>query len=404
MPSPRPLPALTPGRAAVALSLLLGLQPVTTDMYLPALPLLAQDLAAPMPLVQLTMSALMLAFGVAQLVCGPLADRWGRRPVLLGGLTLYLVAALGAMTAPSIDWLVAWRTLQGAAMGAAVVCARAIVRDLYDPAAGAQVMARAMGGLGVIALASPLLGGLLAAEAGWRGALALVMLIGAGVLGFTLWRLPETLPARNPQALAPRLLLGNWWHILRQPAFRAWALLAACTYGGLFTVLSASSFVYIEVFGLSPAAYGLAMAAGSISYIVGTLLTQRWLPRLGLVGTVRRGAWFTLAGGALITGLALAGVHTWWAVLLPQCLYLFGHGQHQPVGQTGAVAPFPRMAGAAAALAGFFLCVVAFGVGRWLGWALDGSMRPLAYGLGFWALATTLTAWWLVRPSGAQQP
>ncbi|MBX3600337.1 MAG: Bcr/CflA family efflux MFS transporter [Rubrivivax sp.] len=390
-------PRLGSGHAAFALALLLGLQPVTTDVYLPALPLLTRELAAPMPLVQLTMSALILAFGLSQLLCGPLADRVGRRPVLLGGLALYLVASIGATLAPGIAWLVAWRVLQGAALAAAIVCARAIVRDLYEPVQGAQVMTRAMGGLGVIALASPLLGGLVAATAGWRGALALVAAVGAAALLYVAWRLPETLHERDPRALQPGPLLRNWWAVLRERQFRAWALLVACTYGGLFTVLASSSFVYMDLLGLSPGAYGATMAVGSASYIAGTLACQRWIPRLGLAGTVRRGAWFTLAGGALVVGVWAAGLHQVWAVLAAQCLFLFGHGQHQPVGQAGVVAPFPRAAGAASALAGFVLAAVAFAIGRWLGVAMDGSLRPLALGLGFWALLTALTAWTLVQ-------
>ena len=128
-----PQPRVPPGRAALALSLLLGLQPITTDVYLPALPLLTRELAAPMSTAQLTMSALILAFGISQLFCGPVADRVGRRPVLIWGLALYTVASIGSTLAGSIGSLVLWRVLQGAAMGASVVCARAIVRDLYEP-------------------------------------------------------------------------------------------------------------------------------------------------------------------------------------------------------------------------------------------------------------------------------
>ena len=174
----------------------------------------------------------------------------------------------------------------------------------------------------------------------------------------------------------------------------------ACTYGGLFTVLAASSFVYIDVLGLTPAGYGMAMAAGSLTYLVATLFCRRWIARHGMAAAVRRGGWFTLAGGIAAAGLALAGVQAVWAVLLPQCLYLFGHGMHQPCGQAGVVAPFPHAAGTASALAGFLLAVVAFGIGLWLGTALDGSTRPLAYGLAFWSLATCAVAWTLVQRLG----
>jgi MFS transporter, DHA1 family, multidrug resistance protein len=381
-------PAVSVPLAAFALALLLGLQPLSTDVYLPALPMLTRDLAAPMSAVQLTMSALILAFGLAQMVWGPLADRLGRRPVLLLGLTLYTVASLGCVWAADIQALVIWRACQGAALAAAVVCARAIVRDLYEPTQGAQVMALALSGLGVLALAGPLAGGAAAAHWGWRAPLALVAGVGALTLWFVALQLPETLraPQRAATALGP--LLRQWRDIGRHPVFLAWASLVACTYGGLFTILAASSFAYIDLLRLSPAAYGLVMAIGSASYLVGTFVCRHWIRRHGLAGTVRRGAWFSLAGGLSLLAWWLAGVQAVWAVLLPQCLFLFGHGLHQPCGQAGVVGPFPHAAGTASALAGLLLALVAFAIGRWLGVAMDGSLRPLAVTLACWAVLT----------------
>jgi DHA1 family bicyclomycin/chloramphenicol resistance-like MFS transporter len=389
--------AVSHGLAAVALALLLGLQPITTDVYLPALPTLTRALGAPMSAAQLTMSALMFAFGLAQLFWGPVADRVGRRPVLLWGLSLYTLASIGSAVAGSIEALIVWRVLQGACLAAAVVVARAIVRDLYEPHEGARVMALALSGLGVIAIAGPLLGGMAAAVAGWRTTLSLMALAGAATLVFVAWRLPETLLHRNPRATALAPLAAAWWQIARHHHFVAWTLLTSCTYGGLFTILAGSSFVYMDMLGLSAAAYGAAMASGSVAYLLGTLLCRRWIVRHGLVGAVTRGAGVTLAGGLLIAGLALAGVNAVWAVLLPQWLFCFGHGIHQPCGQAGAVGPFPRTAGAASALAGFVLALVAFVVGRWLGAVLADEVLPYALGVAFWALATSLVGWTLVR-------
>ena len=305
------------------------------------------------------------------------------------------------MLAPGLDAaafgvLIVWRVLQGACMAAAVVCARALLRDLYEPHEGAHVMSLALSGLAVIAISGPALGGLVASWWGWRAALTLVAVCGALTLAFVAWRVPETLLHRNPRATQLGPLFAAWGRIGRHPTFVAWTLLISCTYGGLFTLLAASSFVYIEVLGLSPSLYGLAMAASSLSYLVATFVCRRWIARVGMERTVSRGAWFTLAGGLSIAGLAFAGVTSVWAVMVPQALYSFGHGMHQPVGQAAAVGPFPQAAGAASALAGFVLALVAFVIGLWLGQALDGSVRPLAYGMGFWALLTCTAAWALV--------
>ena len=162
-------------------------------------------------------------------------------------------------------------------------------------------------------------------------------------------------------------------------------------------ILSGSSFVYMDMLGLSAAGYGAAMASGSAAYLVGTFVCRRWIARHGMAGTVARGGLFTLAAAALIVGLALAGVHSVWAVLVPQWLFCFGHGLHQPCGQAGAVGPFPRNAGAASALAGCLLSLVAFGIGQWLGTALSDQVLPYALGVGVWGTLTAVVAWTLVR-------
>ncbi|MBI5258401.1 MAG: multidrug effflux MFS transporter [Burkholderiales bacterium] len=386
--------------AAVMLALLLGLQPLTTDLMLPALPLLATDLAAPMAPVQLTMSALILAFGVAQLVWGPLADRLGRRPVLLAGLTLYALASVGAALAATVQQVVLWRIVQGAAMSVPVVCARAMVRDLYEPHQGALVMARALSGLGLIAITSPVLGGLLAKLYGWRAELVAMGLAGAALATFLALRWPETIRQRRPDATRLRPLLRQIGQILRHPGFRAWALLVTCTYGGLFVFLAGAGFVLIGVLGLTPLVAGAVMSSTSLAYIAGTFICRRWLPRHGLAGASMRGAGFTVAACVGMALLAITDHRSVWAVMLPTWLYALGHGVHQPCGQAGAVAPFPHAAGQASALAGFVLSLGAFGVGLWLGRALDGTVRPLATGMALGAGLTALVAWTLVRRHG----
>jgi len=391
---------MTPAVVVMTLTLLLGIQPVTTDLYLPALPTLQAALGASVGAAQLTLSALIIAFGLAQLVCGPLADRFGRRPVLLWGLGLYCAASVAASLAQSIDALVAWRALQGVAMAAAVTCGRSIVRDLFEPQDGARVMSRALTGLGVIAMLSPLVGGVVVQWLDWHAALLMLALFGAGTLGWVAWRFEETVPARNPQATRLAPMLRNWQQVLANPTFRAWTALSMCTYGGLFFFLAGSSFVFIGVLGQSRVAYGLIVASNSVAYISGTFLCRRLLQRHGLTGAVKRGAVLSLSGGLGMAALALAGVQAVWALLLPQYLYAMGHGIHQPCSQAGAVGPFPEKAGAAASLSGFAMMLAAFAIGLWLGRHLDGTVLPMALGIGVAGIGVATVAWTLVQRSG----
>lgn len=391
---------MPPAVIVLLLSLLLGLQPITTDLYLPALPVLTAGFGAPMQQAQLTLTALLLAFGVSQLVWGPLSDRFGRRPILLIGLSAYVLAAVGSALAPSMTALIVWRTVQGAAMGAGVMCARAIVRDLYAPAQGAGVMSKGLSGLGVIAFLSAPLGGLMTEAFNWRFALLSLAVFGAVALGLIAWRFEETLQRKNPAALQTATLMSTWKSILRHPTFLAFSALSASSYGGLFTFLAASSFVFMNVLGLSKTHYGALMALNSLAYIGGTFLCRHWLPRFGVRRSLKWAGVLSLAGGTLMAGLSLAGMQNVWAIMLPQLLFIVGHGIHQPCGQSGAVGPFPHAAGAASALNGFLMMLAAFAMGSWLGNHMDGTVLPLTLGVWFWSALIALSAWTLVQKYG----
>ena len=399
--TPQPMGA---GLVVLMLSILLGIQPVTTDLYLPALPMLTESFAAPMTMAQLTLSALLLAFGCSQLIWGPLSDRFGRRPILLCGLVAYTLASVGSVLAPSMALLVVWRVVQGAAMGAVVMCARAIVRDLYQPQDGARIMSKGLTGLGVLACICAPLGGLLAERFGWRAALMALAAFGSGALLLIGLRFQETLTHKNLQALQPATLLKTWGSIWSNPTFLAFSALSAASYGGLFTFLASSSFVFMKVLGLNKAQYGLVLFYSAFFYIIGTFVCRRLIARFGVCKSVAMAAVLSLSGGTLMAGLAWAGIREAWALLLPQALFMVGHGIHQPCSQSGAVGPFPRSAGAASAMNGFSMMVVAFGIGAWLGSHMDGTTRPLTHGVWFWSVLIALFAWTLVWKYGEPAP
>jgi len=384
----------------VLLALMLGIQPVSTDLYLPTLPILTQEFGAPMAQVHMTLSALLLAFGTSQLFWGPLSDMWGRRPVLIVGLTAYIVAGIGCVLASTIDALIVWRILQGAAMGSVVVCARAIVRDLYTPEAGARVMSKALTGLGAIACLSVPIGAFLTQVYSWHVALGAIAAFGVVCLGAVVWQYQESAPNISKVIPTAKELARTWWQILRHPTFIAFASLALGSYGGLFVFLVSSSFVFMDVVGLHKLEYGLLMCSMAFVYILGTFLCRWLLVRFGVARSVAIGGALSLVGGLLLNLSAWMNWHSVIALIGPFYIFMLGHGIHQPCGQSGSVGPFPQAAGAASALGGSLMMAVAFLMGLWLGQQTEGAVNGMAWGIGFWSVVTSLTAWTLVQRIG----
>jgi len=379
----------------VLLALLLGSQPVATDLYLPALPAIAAELGNP----ALTLTGLMLAFGFAQLILGPLSDRLGRRPVLLAGCAAYALASFAGAWVTTLYGLVICRCLQGAAMAALVVCARASVRDLYSPLEGTRILSRGLSGLGLVALASPLVGAVMVAYFSWHATFIAIGIFAAAA-GVWVWLYyeesrPGTAPANanaltaNATVAVPNATIA----VLKGPRFRAWTAMLSASYGMLFCFLLSSGFVYITVFGFSPLACGLVLAGNSVAYIAGTYFCRRLLSRVGPDRAVRTSAAFGVVGAVLMLAVALAQGPQPWAMIVGQYLLAYAHGVNQPCGQAGAIGDFPEHAGRAAALSGFIMMVAAFVCGQLMAPSLGSSAWPLVISNALGAVAIAFVAW-----------
>jgi MFS transporter, DHA1 family, multidrug resistance protein len=381
-------------------SLFLGLQPITTDLYLPALPSMTQALGASMPQAQLTLSALLLCFGISQLIWGPVSDKYGRRPVLIAGLALYALASVGSAFSANVESLIIWRALQGAAMGAPIMCARAMARDLYAPEEAARLMSKGLSGLGVIAILCVPVGSLINSYLGWRFALVALGVYGALACIGVLWKFEETNQRRNPAALEPAILVSTWRAILAHPQFWTYALLALTSYCGLFVFLATSSFVYLKVLGQSKWVYSAVMVGMSAWYVFGTFASRRVLAKHGVQRMIWMGGWITLTAFVMYGSVLMLAPNSVMALAICQFVFMVGHGFHQPAGQSGSAAAFPQAAGAASAMAGFLMMLSAFATGSVIGHMMDGSVRPMVLGVMFWAVMILFVAWTLVQRHG----
>jgi len=399
MPRPRPDSVAV----AALLTSLVAFGPISTDMYLPSLPALVTDFQTDVPTVQLTLSAFMVAFALAMLVYGPLSDRFGRRPVLLGAVTLYVISSIACVFAPTIEALVVARVFQAMGCCAGPVLGRAVVRDVYGRERAAQVLSYMGTAMALAPAIGPIAGGWLQVAFGWHSVFVVLSLFSLIALIGTYVMLDETNPHKNPYAISPRGIVSNYALLLSHRVYVGYLATIAACYCVIFSFISGSSFVLIEVVGLSPDLYGYCFGTIVIGYMTGTFISGRFGARVGGERLILIGATLAAIGGGVMAAFAWTGTVTVLSIVLPQMLAMVGVGFVFPNSQAGAIGPFPQMAGAASALVGFFQMGVASIVGLAIGHAFDGTARPLATGVavsGFLMLVFFLTLVWPARNRG----
>ena len=374
----RPLAPYDHAPILVLVACFLMLQPFSTDLYLASLPSLGNVFGAPASIVQLTLSMFVIAFGAAQLVIGPLSDRYGRRPVVIGGLLLYVLASLLCALAPTIELLIAARFVQALGCCSATIIARALVRDAYAPEDSVRVLARASTWLSLAPLTGPILGSYLQVAFGWRAAFVALSLLSSAMLAAVLLRLPETNRHKNPRATELAGLAANYRLVLGSREFWTYALPGALSYGSIFAFIAGASQVLIRVLHVPVEWFGYCYAFGVMGYMGGTILCRRLLPHFGPAITLRIGSTMSLGAGALFLAAVGFGLAHWALVTLATFLTMLAHGVNFPISQSGSVTPFPKQAGTAAGLMGALYMCVAFAVGTAVGASFNGSLHPLA--------------------------
>lgn len=384
MPDPRAFPVV------MLIAMLVALGPISTDLYLPSLPAIGVDLNAGVGEVQLTLSVFLVAFGVSQLFYGPLSDRFGRRPALLLGVALYTVGSIACMLADSIETLVAARFVQAIGGCAGPVLGRAVVRDVFGRLEAAKVLSYIGTAMALAPAIGPILGGYLQIAFGWRANFALLSAFGLAALIGVVLMLRETNDQRDPAALSPRRIFGNFRDFLHDADYLRFLLAGAAVYSGLFAFISGSSFVFIDLIGLRPDVYGYCYAAVVVGYMAGTQIGGRLVGRFGIERMALAGALVCAASGLAMLAFALWAVLSTPGVLVPMIGYMVGLGMVLPNAMAGALGPFPDRAGSASSLFGFTQFGLAAAVGVGVGASFDGTALPMAAAIAACGVATPL--------------
>nr|WP_240942770.1 multidrug effflux MFS transporter [Planosporangium thailandense] len=371
-------------------------------MYLPALPRIAAEFHAGPSGAQLTLTACLVGLATGQLLTGPLSDRWGRRRPMLAGLGLYSVASLLCAVASSSGALTAARLGQGVAGGAAIVIARAVVRDLYSGSAAAAYFSRLMLIFGVAPVLAPSVGGLVLRMANWRGVFVVLTAIGAAVFAAAWAGLPETLPAARRQAGGLTQILRGARSLLWDAGYVGYVLTLGMAGAGLFAYISGSSFVLQQVYGASPQRYGVLFGLNALGFVlVGQLngrLVRRMAPRRVLAVAL------VILLGAAAALLLAAGRHSsLLAAAVPLFVFMSSLGMVLPNTTALALDLHPEQAGTASALLGAAQMVCGAVVAPLVGLAGARSATPMGVAMAAAASGGVL-AFLLVARRGTAVP
>jgi DHA1 family bicyclomycin/chloramphenicol resistance-like MFS transporter len=336
----------------VVLGLLVALGPLTIDMYLPALPRIADELSVSSSVAQLTLTGTLAGLALGQLIVGPLSDSLGRRRPLMAGIVLHMLASLMCLVAPNIVVLGVARSLQGVGAAAAMVVAIAIVGDLFTDTAAATVMSRLMLVLGVAPVVAPSLGAAVLLKASWHWVFAVLVVLAGLLLLLAVLALPETLPKSHRRPLKVKGILATYGSLFRDKRFIVLVLVAALGMSGLFAYIAGASFVLQDRYRLDQQEFALVFGAGAVALIgttqLNVVLLRRFTPATIVVWALTASALL----GATFVGLAAAGVGGLAAFVVPVWAILAAMGLVIPNAPALALSRHKEAAGTSAALLG----------------------------------------------------
>lgn len=321
-------------------------------MFVPALPAAARDFAATPGAVQLTLTLYLIGIAGGQLIYGPLSDRFGRRPVLIAALSLFLAATVIAAFAPRLEWLIVARLFQALGACGGLVLGRAMVRDGAAPGEAARRLALLVMVMTAAPGLAPLIGGAIAAGAGWRGIFAVLAIVGTVLLVATLFFLPETRAAGTPRFGAGAMLTA-YGRLLQRAEFRGYAVAGACMSTSIYAFLSASPFLFAEVLRRPASEIGVYYMAVVVFITLGSWLASRLVLRFRPVLLLRLGALLGMLGATALLAVDLSGTLGVLTVLASMSAFALGCGLSSPIATAQAIGVNPQMIGAASGLYGF---------------------------------------------------
>jgi len=348
-----PVPLMSERRVSLIGAMLVAIGPISMALYTPAMTEIVRAFDTTEAAVKMTLSIYFAGFAVAQLICGPLSDAFGRRPVVMGFMGIYAVASMIAVVAPTIELLILARFLQGVGAAVGVAVSRALVRDLFTREQSARIMNLIGVILSIGPAVSPTIGGLTMELAGWHAIFLLMLAFGFLIVIVAKFAMVETAPSRDPSRASPRGLYKAYSTLFRTPYFVGAAIIMAGTSGALYTQATILPFILMQRVGLTPTQFGMGMLVQSGMFFSGTISVYFLMKRFKSSQLVPVGLTFIALGSLLMLVILNMLPPTFLRVMLPSATFAYGIAFVMPSMMTASMAPFPHMAGSASALSGF---------------------------------------------------
>ncbi|MBD1546693.1 multidrug effflux MFS transporter [Roseibium aggregatum] len=351
------------------------ISPLSMNIYLPSMAGMVTAFDTTTGMVQLTMSLFLVSIAVSTIVLGPLSDRFGRRPVVLWGMALYVVSSVLCLLAPTIEALIAARVLQALGGCTGIVLSRAIVRDLYERDKAASMIGYVTMGMAIGPMLAPVIGGLLDQFYGWRGGFYTMLVLGIAVLGIAWFNLHETNFKRSEGAG-----LGTLWRnmrtVMRLPVFWAFSLVVGFTSSVYFAFLGGAPFIAGNILGMPPSEMGFYFTFIAVGYIIGNFISGRIAERIGVYPMIVFGSVLPTIAVAAVSLVLILDIGHPLALFVPMFFVGLGNGICLPSAVSGAVSAKADLAGAASGLAGSIQIGSGAITSALVAWMLSDTMWP----------------------------
>jgi DHA1 family bicyclomycin/chloramphenicol resistance-like MFS transporter len=365
-------------RLAVILGALTAMGPLAIDMYLPALPGIARELGVPTAAVQASLASYFVGISAGQALYGPLSDRLGRKPALSIGLSIFVAASLGCAFTTSVTQLVVFRFMQALGGCAPLVVPRAVVRDYFDGREAVRMLSMLILVMGLAPIVAPFVGGQLLVHFGWRSVFLVLAGYGLVWLALAAWLLPESLRPEHRRRESMAAIASTYLRILRDRDYLGWVLSGGLVFSGLLAYISASSFVFIELFHVSPERFGLYFGANAIGLMIASQINRYLASRVHPEVIVRAVLPIAVLAGMTLLVDAYTGFGGFAGILVPLFCFIFCHGFTAPNTTALAMSPYGAAAGSASALMGTLQFVLGAATGSLVSALGDGTALPFA--------------------------